>query len=219
MNERMEQYRVENIDTGANLKKKIKDVECIQSCGNVLLTRDNMKDYIEEPCLDACRYLYDLNIRTFWASANKQNVGNVGEIGINFDSLSTQNQQIFLEMLKKEINRDVIFMYMADDIFKFRQIYIRPPINEETTVGDVKESFMKIISNLKMQDVLYGRFSREEVIEYIRGMASCRDLDVDEETIKELGFCYCKEDDIYFKNEELLRKHLAYKEREQGQEL
>lgn len=214
MNERMEQYRVENIDTEANLRKKIKDVEPIESSGTTLLTKDNMKDYVEEPCLDACMHLYNLNIRTYMSSANKKNVGNNGYINIYFDdSLSDENKQIIQDLINrgnKNLNIDEYDVAIAS---------IDVPITEETTVGEVKDEFMKIISKLKMQDVLYGRFSREEVIEYIRDMASCRDLDVDEETIKELGFCYCKEDDIYFKNEELLRKHLAYKEREQGQEL
>ncbi len=214
MNEKMEQYRVENIDTEANLRKKIKDVEPIESSGSTLLTKDTMKDYVEEPCLDACMYLYDLNIQTYMSSANKKNVGEFGGISIYFDdSLSDENKQIIQDLINrgnKNLNIDEYDVAIAS---------IDVPITEETTVGEVKDEFMKIVSKLKIQDVLYGRFSREEVVEDIRGMAGCRDLDVDEETIKELGFCYCKEDDIYFKNEELLRKHLAYKEREQGQEL
>lgn len=214
MNEKMEQYRVENIDTEANLRKKIKDVEPIESSGSTLLTKDTMKDYVEEPCLDACMYLYNLNIQTYMSSANKKNVGNFGSISIYFDdSLSDENKQIIQDLINRG-NKN-----LKIDEYDVAIASIDVPITEETTVGEVKDEFMKIVSKLKIQDVLYGRFSREEVIEYIRDMASCRDLDVDEETIKELGFCYCKEDDIYFKNEELLRKHLAYKEREQGQEL
>ena len=214
MNEKMEQYRVENIDTEANLRKKIKDVEPIESSGSTLLTKDTMKDYVEEPCLDACMYLYNLNIQTYMSSANKKNVGEFGGISIYFDdSLSDENKQIIQDL----INRGNKNLNIGEYDVTIASIDV--PITEETTVGEVKDEFMKIVSKLKIQDVLYGRFSREEVVEYIRDMAGCRDLDVDEETIKELGFCYCKEDDIYFKNEELLRKHLAYKEREQGQEL
>ena len=214
MNERMEQYRVENIDTEANLRKKIKDVEPIESSGSTLLTKDTMKDYVEEPCLEACMYLYNLNIRTYMSSANKKNVGNNGGISIYFDdSLSDENKQIIQDLINrgnKNLNIDEYDVTTAS---------IDVPITEETTVGEFKDKLMKIVSSLKMQDVLYGRYSREEAVKKIRGWFGIQDLDVDEQLIKDAGFCYCKEDDIYFENEELLRKHLDYKKRELGQEL
>lgn len=148
------------------------------------------------------------------SSANKKNVGNNGYINIYFDdSLSDENKQIIQDLINrgnKNLNIDEYDVAIAS---------IDVPITEETTVGEVKDEFMKFVSKLKIQDVLYERYSREEVVENIRGLFGIKDLDVDEQLIKDAGFCYCKEDDIYFKNEELLKKHLEYKKRELGQEL
>lgn len=33
------------------------------------------------------------------------------------------------------------------------------------------------------------------------------------ERYKAMGYCYCQDDDVYFKSEELLNKHLRYKQR------
>ena len=62
---------------------------------------------------------------------------------------------------------------------------------------------MQVLSSLKIQDVLYGRYSRDEVIQYIK---SCygQDIEIDEELIKDIGFCYYSDEDIYFESEELL---------------
>lgn len=76
---------------------------------------------------------------------------------------------------------------------------------------------MQVLSSLKIQDVLYGRYSRDEVVQYIK---SCygQDIEIDEELIKDIGFCYYSDEDIYFESEELLNKHLKYKNRESNLE-
>ena len=212
---KMEQYRVENFDNQekqSNYRKKIRDIEPIESSG-LVLTRDTIQEFVEEPCLDACKYLYDLNIETTMSSANKKDVGGHGYIHIALDSLSTENQQIILGMLEQDNEQDRFSLGTERGEIPKRIISIQTPINEETTVGDVRKDFMQVLSLLKMQDVLYGRYSRDEVIQYIK---SCygQDIEIDEELIKDIGFCYCSDEDIYFENEELLNKHLKYKNRE-----
>ena len=76
---------------------------------------------------------------------------------------------------------------------------------------------IKLIELIKMQDVLYGRHSRDQVIQYIKNGYG-QDIEIDEELIRDIGFCYCSDEDIYFENEELLNKHLKYKNRESNLE-
>ncbi len=216
---KMEQYRVENLDNQEEqsiYKKKIRDIEPIETGGSIV-TRETLQDFIEVPCLDACRYLYDLNIQTTMSSANKKDVVGYGYIHIALDSLSTENQQIVLRMLEQDNNEDRFSLGTEHGSVPKRFISIKTPINEETTVGDVRKDFMQVLSSLKIQDVLYGRYSRDEVIQYIK---SCygQDIEIDEELIKDIGFCYCSDEDIYFENEELLNKHLKYKNRESNLE-
>lgn len=216
---KMEQYRVENLDNQEEqsiYKKKIRDIEPIETGGSIV-TRETLQDFIEVPCLDACRYLYDLNIQTTMSSANKKDVVGYGYIHIALDSLSTENQQIVLRMLEQDNNEDRFSLGTEHGSIPKRIISIKTPINEETTVGDVKKDFMQVLSSLKIQDVLYGRYSRDEVIQYIK---SCygQDIEIDEELIKDIGFCYCSDEDIYFESEELLNKHLKYKNRESNLE-
>lgn len=216
---KMEQYRVENLDNQEEqsiYKKKIRDIEPIETGGSIV-TRETLQDFIEVPCLDACRYLYDLNIQTTMSSANKKDVVGYGYIHIALDSLSTENQQIVLRMLEQDNNKDRFSLGTEHGSVPKRIISIKTPINEETTVGDVKKDFMQVLSSLKIQDVLYGRYSRDEVIQYIKSYYG-QDIEIDEELIKDIGFCYCSDEDIYFENEELLNKHLKYKNRESNLE-
>lgn len=216
---KMEQYRVENLDNPEEqsiYKKKIRDIEPIETGGSIV-TRETLQDFIEVPCLDACRYLYDLNIQTTMSSANKKDVVGYGYIHIALDSLSTENQQIVLRMLEQDNNKDRFSLGTEHGSIPERIISIKTPINEETTVGDVKKDFMQVLSSLKIQDVLYGRYSRDEVIQYIKSYYG-QDIEIDEELIKDIGFCYCSDEDIYFENEELLNKHLKYKNRESNLE-
>lgn len=120
-------------------------------------------------------------------------------------------------MLEQDNNEDRFSLGTEHGSIPKRIISIKTPINEETTVGDVRKDFMQVLSSLKIQDVLYGRYSRDEVIQYIK---SCygQDIEIDEELIKDIGFCYCSDEDIYFESEELLNKHLKYKNRESNLE-
>jgi transcriptional regulator of heat shock response len=192
-----------------NNKKKIKDVEPIEN-GGTTLTSENLQDFIEEPCLDACRRLYNLNIETTMSSANKKDVGSYGYINIALDSLSEENQQIILEMVKDEKNRDRFSFGTEHGSIPQKIISIRTPINEETTVDDVKECFDNIISRLKEQDVLYARFSLEEIAQNIIRYYG-QDTEIDEELIEEMGYYYSDDENVYFRGEELLKKHLEYK--------
>ena len=200
------------IDVQSNDRIKVKDIEPIHMEGVTITKRDDLKKVVEEPCLDACETLYDLNIETYMSSANKKNVGQYGYIDIVLGSLSKENQQILLRMLEGENKDRIVLSRGHGESEPIKIIKIRTLINEDTTVGDVKRAFMDIISTLKIQDVMYGRYSYEELVRIIKA-AYGEDIDIDEELIKACGYCYCQDDDVYFESEELLNKHLRYKQR------
>jgi len=92
--------------------KTIADVEPINSVDVlnyggteevIVATRDDLRKIVEEPCLAACLYLYDRNIRTVNSSANRQNIGNNGWIGIDYDSLSESNRKILEQLMSEGI--------------------------------------------------------------------------------------------------------------------
>lgn len=190
--------------------KKIKNIEPILET-NVTITRENLSRFIEEPCLDACRYLYDKNIETYMSSANKGNIGKYGYIDIVLDSLSMENKQIVLNLLEKEDIKDKIeFSSGGHGSEPIRIIKIKTPINDQTTVGEVRNDFMKILELFKLQDVLYGRFTYEQILEEIKTSYGMDENDIDKELIHDFGYIYCDEDNTYFESQELLNKHLNY---------
>ena len=94
-----------------NYNKKIAEIEPIDSqevLGAsteyvIVKSRDDLRKIVEEPCIAACLYLYDKNIFTINSSANKQNIGNNGTIGIHYDSLSEENKEVVKQLAKDGI--------------------------------------------------------------------------------------------------------------------
>ncbi len=77
----------------------LKDVEPDGMPNGMRLTSRDFEDEecLEAPIKEACKLLYDLNIRTTFSSANKQDVtrrNGYGWINIDYDSLSPENQAI-----------------------------------------------------------------------------------------------------------------------------
>ena len=75
-----ERYKVKQPDNG----KRIKDIEPIELEGVIIKRKEDLRRVVEEPCLEACETLYDLNIETNMSSANRKDVGSYGYIYILF---------------------------------------------------------------------------------------------------------------------------------------
>ena len=198
--------------------KKIKDIDPIEET-TVIITRDDLNQFIEEPCLDACRYLYDNNIKTYMSSANKSNIGGYGYIDIELNSLSMENKQIILNLLEQEEMKDKLELSTGHGSDHVRIIKIKSPINENTTTGEVRNDFMRIVELFKVQDVLYGRNTYEEIVAEIKDTYGIDENNIDKELIQDFGYFYCEEDNIYFKSQELLTKHLNYMHREKDESI
>ena len=72
---------------------------------------------------------------------------------------------------------------------------------------------MEMISGLKMQDVLYERFSSDEVMQFIKECFG-QYVEIDDNLIQEMGYYYSADDNVYFHGKELLEKHLKFKNKE-----
>lgn len=158
--------------------------------------------------------IYDLNIETTMSSANKKDVGDYAYINIATDTLSSENNQILLELSEREGMENKFEVCNQHGSTPKKIISIRTSINENTTVEEVKRDFMEMISGLKMQDVLYERFSSDEVMQFIKECFG-QDVEIDDNLIQEMGYYYSADDNVYFHGKELLEKHLKFKNKEE----
>lgn len=190
--------------------------------------RDAISLYADEPCVEACQLLYDLNIETYTSGGHvdgKENVESIAYIGICYDSLSEQNKEIVNDL----INRGII-----DGIFDGKErgygllFSIETSINSDSLVGEVSDKLVQLASMFQQQDVLYGRKTIDEIksslftkldngnyrnnltIEVITQEEMQQSLP--EWVEYECENMYTSDGIIYFISEDLLNKHLNYME-------
>lgn len=196
--------------------KKISEIPAIEgteylegvsggSEGKIVENREILRKFIEAPCLPACLALYDKNIRTHSSSANKQNIGNTGDIKIYYHSLDENNKQIANQLIDTGI---AIFNSHINSWNPEESITISVPINREDTVGIVSDRFMQIVSQFQQQDVLYGRLTYKDILEE----ASANGISP-EGIIEVFEYIYDEELDIYWLNQELYNKHKQYQDK------
>ena len=135
---------------------KVKDVEekRLSGIGHVF-TRDQFKDYIEIPCLKACLYFYDLNIRTTYANCNKDDT----EVYLNFDfnSLSDENKQIARDLSKLKIIK------LNENIDKIDGCSINFIANLDDDVNVISNKLLTIAKKFKLQDVISNEFKISKI--------------------------------------------------------
>lgn len=135
---------------------KVKDVEAkhISGFGN-LFTRDKFKDNVELPCLEACLYLYDLNIRTMSTNCNKEEP-NV-YIMIDFGSLSDENKEIARNLA----NEGKLFLNEEDN--EHLNCGIKFSASLEDDVDEISNKLLKIVKYFQIQDVLSKKFKMTKI--------------------------------------------------------
>lgn len=131
--------------------------------GCIPKSRESIKYYADEACLEACELLYDLNIQTFYSGGNvdgKENVDSLAFIGISYDTLSEENKNIVKQMIE-----DGIIDGIHDNSCRGEEnvITISVPISSNDVVGQVSDKLMSIARQFKQQDVLYGRTTLEKI--------------------------------------------------------
>lgn len=190
--------------------------------GAVPLSRDAFPTFVDEPCVEACQILYDLNIETINSGANvdgKENVESEAFIGFNYLTLSPENQAIADAMeevgLIGKINRN----QGSRGAFTVR-ISVR--MNSNSTVGEISDRLRTFAKFFKQQDVLYERVTRKDIEKCFKetkdGKFKDNLITLGEITKEErdqfiedyLSSKFPSEDGYYFSTQDLLDKHNAY---------
>lgn len=189
--------------------------------GCIPKNRDAIALYADEPCVEACQLLYDLNIETYTSS------GHAGDekaiIGICYDSLSEQNKKIANYYISKGIIDDIVDNRGRGNGLT---ISLEIPIHNDLLVGDVSDKLIKLASLFQQQDVLYGRYTIDEIKSSLfskleDGNYRIYGFEVSEEKMQQLlpefvelecKKMYTSDGITYFISEDLLNKHLNYME-------
>ena len=72
------------------MNNKVKNVERIFNYCRTINHKEDIIKYVEEPLIEICEYLYDLNILTTMSSANTKQRQNYSYIIIDLDRKSTR---------------------------------------------------------------------------------------------------------------------------------
>lgn len=125
--------------------------------------KDVLKMIVDEPCFEACAYLFDCNIRTMNSSANCRDLlTGEASITIDYHSLSEENKKVAKFLIEKGIIK-VYNLENFDENARDNGINIIVPIDDTTTSEELSERFQKIASFFKEQEILYGHCSEEEM--------------------------------------------------------
>ncbi len=194
---------------------KVRDVEAfhISGEGNVFLRAD-YKNNVELPGLEACLYLYDMNIQTTWFNCNKE-CPNV-ELHFSYDTLSEENKKIAEELAS---DRAITIDYERGLCY----VDFGASLNDDVDV--VKKTLLIIVKQFVYQDVLYGyELLDDDFIErYFRRFYFDKYYDLDDKDVLKsligeeyLGYYYDEESNRVWYNEELFQKHQAYLNSDKG---
>ena len=200
-----------------------------ESC--IPLNRDYIPLYADEPCVEACQLLYDLNIQTYTSGGHvdgKEDATGEAFIGIVYESLSEENKQIAQQLIEKGLIDEIKEDRGQTGIHTFS---LSVPITSDSLVGEVSDQLVAIASLFRQQDVLYGKSTIDE----IKRSAFIKDkyedhlyYDVytlepvrDDETEKMEAFAqayaeeactrmFTEDGVVYYVSEDLLHKHQEY---------
>ena len=133
---------------------------------SIPMNRDAIAGYIDEPCIEACQKLYDLNIKTYisgiYIGAGDDELG-IAYIGLVYDTLSEENKKIVHQMIETGV---------INGIFDNREqgigftISLEVNINSNSLVGNISDKLVQLANMFRQQDVLYGRKTFEELQNY-----------------------------------------------------
>ncbi len=193
--------------------------------GAIPKTRDAVVLYADEPCVEACKRLYDLNIETITSNGHiegEDNDTDYAYIGINYESLSDENKEIANSLITKGIIDPVQYNRGHSGV----TITIKVLIRGDSLVGDISDKLLEFANLFQEQDVLYGRYTLEDLKKkYFKPKEGQYEDEITLEIISEeeiderfkyyletgvIKLDYTEDNEHFFKTEDLLRKHKEY---------
>lgn len=215
---------------------KVCDIKKICEKPFDIIERGSFAKYVELPCLDACLYLYDMNIKIYSAGCNKVNCDNA-HIILFYNLLSPENKQIADNLVSNNIASKSESNYE-------NFITISIPSKSSDDVKIISNKLLTIVKYFHYQDLQYGYTTKEEFMKkyfesgkefkYINNelVPINKDrLTKDELEEKKISIlyefnelfedlvdegCVDLENDLVWENAELLQKHIEYIEKEKG---
>ena len=168
----------------------------IHATQGIITTREKLEDFIEEECLEACLILYDKNIRTIASNSNNNYAMQRPERGyfimIDYDSLDENNKRIAEELRKNKI---IDIKKRWNECGGFKNVIMisggckRGKNNDPRLVDFNMEGFKKkceiVAEAFSQQDVLFGHYTPEEVLEQIIIIKGIKTLEEAIEFLKE----------------------------------
>jgi len=121
----------------------ISSVEPIEEGGLSVENTEELETLVEAPLLDACKILHKKGIRTVFSSANKKDVvGGYAHIALDLGTLLEKNKEIAQRVGKPG---KIHGATMKDGI------YIEIPINENSTVGEIRQEAIRVAHGFEQQ--------------------------------------------------------------------
>ncbi len=137
----MEQNPLENKKPTISSLDQVLPIQ--KTFGLQILNKENIKDFVEKPLVEACEIFWDKNIKTLESSANFQNIQNGGYIGLDFNSLSEENK----ELAKQYGHPDQLYVNNPNIL----SVRIPIPMNESETVEAVSNRAVEIANRFNKQ--------------------------------------------------------------------
>ncbi len=207
--------------TGLNSEKESQLFYNVGSEACIPLSRESIRYYADEACLEACQLLYDLNIQTLFSGANvdgEENAKGMAFIGISYDTLSDENKKVVSSLIENRIIKKIDNNTGRGE---GNTISLSVPISSDDLVGVVSDKLNSIASQFVQQDVLYGRTTEKNIRKcyYKKENGNFFDYwtfgeltpqELEERIAEEVSQYYPDDNGNLFFTEDLLNKHLAY---------
>lgn len=161
------------------MPKCVRDVKKIFVAGNAQLNNKNdLVNFVEEPCLAACEDLYDKNILTYWSSSNKDSP-DFSFILVRYDFLDATNQSIANRLieqgvLKKDCARE---SWNSQGGIYGSGVCLGVDTNLDMPVTEVSDKLLALASKFVIQDIKHNIYMPQYLMEqnfFYRGQKNTR---------------------------------------------
>lgn len=187
-------------DNGNQLVARVDAIE--QPRNQMVKQRTDLAKLIEKPLLAACEILYDKNIRTYAASANKKDIADGAYIILDYDTLSAENRRIagqHGEVLDYDGGKAVKIIF---------------PTTKTTAVPEIREKSLEIARQFKTQEATWiPSYTAEHILLQVYGSPQNIPLDrkrAIRNLAKELGMFYDSKSEKFYYSREHFDKVAAH---------
>lgn len=180
-------------------QKGLTEVEPIRENRNQYITsREQIKQLVEPPLVEACETFYDLNIRTLSSSANTQDIElGFANIIVALDSMSKDNAE-----LAKKLGEEIEYDGKIAIQFKF-------PVTTASTTAEIQENSLSLAKKFSKQKLTWApSFTIEELKQWYAIEEGATYADDPNAWVEEVGYYYDPASAKFFLSEELFRKQL-----------